>query len=341
MGVPRRYSLTELACFPPSMFWLNWICALFFFMVLALPGCRGETWTEEDERLARERNLGRIISSARNNGKTLADFTSSQPFGSLSSQTRGSSSRTLGGFVSSRPSSGSVQSPLSQVLRGSASRVKFGGFSSDGFPSSKTSSSASQTSDRFPSTRTSSGSVQSPLSKVLSGSSRVLYGGFSSDGFPSSPSSSSATLTSDSSRTTARKPSQGSISSSSVSSQQQGSSAASSQRQGSSSGSSPRQGSSASYIPNFIGQSRGGFKIPQNIDTVYQNSFQTSNPRNSGPFQRPSQSFTEPISGPSQASTESTDRISGSFQVSQIMDKSSQTSRIRGCRSCHLALQGT
>merc|ERR1712096_459251 len=147
MGVPRRYSLTELDSFHCSMVWLNWICALFFFMVLALPGCQGATWTEEDERLARERNLGRIISRARNNGKTLGDFTSSKPFGSLSSQTRGSSPRTLGGFVSSRPSSGSVQSPLSQVQRGSSSRVKFGGFSSDGFPSSPTSSSASLTSD--------------------------------------------------------------------------------------------------------------------------------------------------------------------------------------------------
>merc|ERR1712114_38345 len=154
MGVPRRCSLKELACFPRSMVWLNWFCALFFFMVLALPGCRGATWTEEDERLARERYLGRITSRARNNGRTLGDFTSSKPFGSLSSQTRGSSPRTLGGFVSS---SGSVQSPLSQVLRGS-SRFKFGGFSSDGFPSSQTSSSASRTSDT--------------LSQVFRGSSR-------------------------------------------------------------------------------------------------------------------------------------------------------------------------
>merc|ERR1712112_772019 len=247
MGVPRRCSLKELACFPRSMVWLNWFCALFFFMVLALPGCRGATWTEEDERLARERYLGRITSRARNNGRTLGDFTSSKPFGSLSSQTRGSSPRTLGGFVSS---SGSVQSPLSQVLRGSSSRAKFGGFSSDGFPSSQTSSSASQTSDRSPTTLTSD-----TLSQVFRGS--------ASRGFSSV--------------------------SSSVSSQQQGSSSGSS-RQGSSSGSSRRPGPSASYIPNFIGQSRGGFVIPQNIDTVYQNGFQTSSPRNSGPFQRPSQS---------------------------------------------------
>merc|ERR1712114_45412 len=281
MGVPRRCSLKELACFPRSMVWLNWFCALFFFMVLALPGCRGATWTEEDERLARERYLGRITSRARNNGRTLGDFTSSKPFGSLSSQTRGSSPRTLGGFVSS---SGSVQSPLSQVLRGSSSRAKFGGFSSDGFPSSQTSSSASQTS---------------------SGSSRQG----SSSGSSSRQGSSSG------------------------SSPRQGSSA----RQGSSSGSSRRPGPSASYIPNFIGQSRGGFVIPQNIDTVYQNAFQTSSPRNSGPFQRPSQSFTDPTSGSSQAST---DRISGSFQVSRIMDKSSQTSSISGCKSCQLVLQG-
>merc|ERR1712112_791902 len=235
MGVPRRCSLNELACFPRSMVWLNWFCALFFFMVLALPGCRGATWTEEDERLARERYLGRITSRARNN------FTSSKPFGSLSSQTRGSSPRTLGGFVSS---SGSVQSPLSQVLRGSSSRAKFGGFSSDGFPSSQTSSSASQTSDRSPTTLTSD-----TLSQVFRGS--------ASRGFSSV--------------------------SSSVSSQQQGSSSGSSPRQGSSSGSSRRPGPSTSYIPNFIGQSRGGFVIPQNIDTVYQNAFQTSSPRNSGP----------------------------------------------------------
>merc|ERR1712096_28916 len=117
------------------------------------------------------------------------------------------------------------------------------------------------------------------------------------------------------------------------SSRRQGSSTGSSRRQGSSTGSSQRQGPSASYTPNFIGQSRGGFVIPQNIHTVYQNSFQPSNPRNSGP----SQSFTVPNSGSSQAST---DRISGSFQVSRIMDKSSQTSRISGCQSCHLVLQG-
>merc|ERR1712112_146090 len=239
MGVPRRCSLKELACFPRSMVWLNWICALFFFMVLALPGCRGATWTEEDERLARERYLGRITSGARNNGRTLGDLTSSKPFGSLSSQTRGSSPRTLGGFV---PSSGSVQSPLSQVLRGS-SRAKFGGFSSDGFPSSQTSSSASQTSDRSPTTLTSSSATRTSdtLSQVFRGSSR------------------------------GSSPRQGS---SSGSSPRQGSSA----RQGSSSGSSRRPGPSASYIPNFIGQSRGGFVIPQNIDTVYQNAFQTSSP---------------------------------------------------------------
>merc|ERR1712112_296071 len=176
MGVPRRCSLKELACFPRSMVWLNWFCALFFFMVLALPGCRGATWTEEEERLARERYLGRITSRARNNGRTLGDFTSSKPFGSLSSQTRGSSPR-----------------------------AKFGGFSSDGFPSSQTSSSASQTS---------------------SGSSRQG----SSSGSSSRQGSSSG------------------------SSPRQGSSA----RQGSSSGSSRRPGPSASYIPNFIGQSRGG-----------------------------------------------------------------------------------
>merc|ERR1712112_405848 len=231
MGVvPRRCSLKELACFPRSMVWLNWICALFFFMVLALPGCRGATWTEEDERLARERYLGRITSRARNNGRNLGDFTSSKPFGSLSSQTRGSSPRTLGGFVSS---SGSVQSPLSQVLRGSSSRAKFGGFSSDGFPSSQTSSSASQTSDRSPTTLTSSSATRTSdtLSQVFRGSSR------------------------------GSSPRQGS---SSGSSPRQGSSA----RQGSSSGSSRRPGPSASYIPNFIGQSRGGFVIPQNIDTV-------------------------------------------------------------------------
>merc|ERR1712112_336316 len=303
MGVvPRRCSLKELACFPRSMVWLNWFCALFFFMVLALPGCRGATWTEEDERLARERYLGRITSKARNNGRTLGDFTSSKPFGSLSSQTRGSSPRTLGGFVSS---SGSVQSPLSQVLRGSSSRAKFGGFSSDGFPSSQTSSSASQTSDRSPTTLTSD-----TLSQVFRGS--------ASRGFSSVSSSVSSHQQGSSSRSSPRQ------GSSSGSSPRQGSSSGSF-RQGSSSGSSRRPGPSASYIPNFIGQSRGGFVIPQNIDTVYQNAFQTSSPRNSGPFQRPSQSFTDPISGSSQAST---DRISGSFQVSQIMDKSSQTSSI-------------
>merc|ERR1712096_146178 len=129
---------------------------------------------------------------------------------------------------------------------------------------------------------------------------------------------------------TGSSPRQGS---SAASSPRQGSSTGSSPRQGSSSGSSPRPGPSSSYIPNFIGQSRGGFVIPQNIHTVYQNSFQTSSPRNSGP----SQSFTVPNSGSSPAST---DRISGSFQVSQIMDKSSQTSRISGCQSCHLVLQG-
>merc|ERR1712112_730044 len=312
MGVvPRRCSLKELACFPRSMVWLNWICALFFFMVLALPGCRGATWTEEDERLARERYLGRITSKERNNGRTLGDFTSSKPFGSLSSQTRGSSPRTLGGFVSS---SGSVQSPLSQVLRGSSSRAKFGGFSSDGFPSSQTSSSASQTSDRSPTTLTSD-----TLSQVFRGS--------ASRGFSSVSSSVSSQQQGSSSGSSRRQ------GSSSRSSPRQGSSSGSSPRQGSSSGSSRRPGPSASYIPNFIGQSRGGFVIPQNIDTLYQNAFQTSSPRNSGPFQRPSQSFTDPISGSSQAST---DRISGSFQVGQIMDKSSQTSSISGCKSCQL-----
>merc|ERR1712114_78819 len=100
---------------------------------------------------------------------------------------------------------------------------------------------------------------------------------------------------------------------------------------------------------------------------VYQNAFQTSSPRNSGPFQRPSQSFTDPISGSFQvsqimdkssqtssisgckscqlvlqgaSSQASTDRISGTFQVSQIMDKSSQSSSISGCKSCQLVLQG-
>merc|ERR1712096_259760 len=231
--VPRRYSLTELDSFHCSMVWLNWICALFFFMVLVLPGCQGATWTEEDERLAREQNLGKIISRARNNGRTLGDFTPSKPFGSLSSQTRGSSPRTLGGFVSSRPSSGSVQSPLSQVLRGSASpRVSFGGFSSDGFPSTRTSSSSTRPSDRFSST--SASLAPDGPRNVFDSQGRFRTTARKPAGVSPRPSGSSIS---------SPRFSDGTISSS-VSSQRQGSSIGSSRRQGSSTGSSQRQGSS-------------------------------------------------------------------------------------------------